>query len=385
MTDAVALAGAAAVLAGTLRLTVPVPWGGHVPLGLTLAMSLAALLPPGRFAAVGVAGVALALAVDRRDYERAGRWGLALVLAGAAAAGVDAAVAGDHVLTEAAAAAVAVVLGETAWALLRMPGAPARLWSATPVLLTLACAAALFAVAVDQVGVVMAAVAALPLVVTRFAFRRYAEATETLEQTVQALGLVPELAGLAPLGHSERAAVYAAAIAGELGFDRPRVARIVTATRLHHLGAVRHDDGAAPTSPAEVAASGARILRESGFPGGVVDLLASARADGYGTAPTLDAAVVRVATSFDHTVGIDPAATDRGLAVLSSVSLDPHGRRAAAALLALVATRPTLVAEAIAAGDRFRDAAEGLDLDTLVGETAGAALLPFTQRSTPEP
>lgn len=385
MTDVVVLAGAAVVLAGTLRLTIPVPWGGQIPMGLTLVMALGALLPPGRLAAVGAGGIVLGLGFDRAGYERAGRWTLALLLAGAASAAVDGAVAGEHLLTAATAAATAVVVGEAAWALLRLPGAPTRLWSAVPVLLTLACAAVLLAVAVEEVGVAMAAVAALPLVVTRFAFRRYAEATETLEQTVQALGLVPELAGLAPLGHSERATVYAAAIAGQLGFNRPAVARIVTATRLHHLGAVRHDDTDAPTSPIEVAASGARILRESGFPGGVADLLASARADGYGTSPTLEAAVIRVATSFDHTVGIDAGATDRGLAVLSSVSLDRHGRQAAGALLTLVATRPSLVDDAIAAGDRFRDAAVGLDLEPLVGDQADAALLPFTQPTSSEP
>ncbi|MCU1379788.1 MAG: hypothetical protein JWN29_2771 [Acidimicrobiales bacterium] len=387
MIDAAALAGAAVVLAGSLLVTIPVPWGGQVPLGLTLAMALPALLPAGRLAAVEVAGLVLALGLRHRTSVRpdvlclGARSALAMAAGGAVAAGVQVASDGPHVLAVAAAAAGAVLVAEVAWALAGGTDAPRRLRSALPVYLTLGCAGTLFAVAVDEVGVAMAAVTAFPLLLTRVAFRRYAEATSTLEQTVRALGLVPELAGLTPVGHSERSAHYAAVIAAELGFDRPEIDRIVTATRLHRLGAVRHDETDAPTTPSEVAASGARILRESGFPGAVADLLQSAPADGYGVAsPTLAAAVVRVATAFDHAVADDPTATDRGLALVSVVSLDRFDRQAAGALLTLVATQPDLITGAVAAGDRFRQAAEGFDLERLADEHPNGALLPFTHR-----
>jgi hypothetical protein len=379
VTHAVALVGAAVLLAGGLLFTVPVPWGGQVPIGLTMAMSLPALLSPAAVAVVEVAGLLLALVLLHRRHDRrttvllGARFGAALV-AGATAAGP---LRDVHVLTAATAAAAAVLVVELGWAVLHLPGGARRLRSAVPVHLTLACAAVLFAVAVDEVGVAMASVAAFPLLLTRLAFERYAAATATLQQTVQALGLVPELAGLAPLGHSERAACYAAAIAAELGFDPPGVDRIVTATRLHHLGAVRADDTVAPTTPAEVATAGARILRESGFSDDVADLLQAARADGYGSAaPSLAAAVVRVATAFDHAVLDDPTAVDRGLALLSSVSLDRHGRHASGGLLTVVARDPGVVQRAIDAGERFRDAADGLDLQ-VAGE---AQLLPFTHR-----
>jgi hypothetical protein len=387
--DTAALAGAAVVLAGSLLVTIPVPWGGQVPLGLTLAMALPALLSSGRLAAVEVVALLLALAVRRRTAgwpelaRLAGRLVLALAAGGGAAAGIRAAVDDPQVLAMTAAAAGAVLVAELIWALAGGADGPDRLRSALPVYLTLGCAGTLTAVAVNEVGVAMAAVAAFPLWLTRVAFQRYAEASTTLQQTVQALGLVPELAGLAPLGHSERSAWYAAAIAEELGFDPPETDRIVTATRLHHLGAVRHDEADAPTTPSEVAATGARILRESGFPEPVADLLHLARADGYGVdAPSLAAAVVRVAAAFDHAVANDPTATDRGLALLSAVSLDRFGRQAAGALLTLVATHPDLVADAVAAGDRFRHAADGLDLDAGVHEQQRGALLPFTHRPT---
>jgi hypothetical protein len=371
---------AVAVLAGGLQRTMPVPWGGEVPTGLTVAIALPTLFGPGRAGGIAAAGLLADLFLARRQIDalqagrRLARYGsaaLVAVLAGVVLGGHDP-------LLVAGVAAAGVVATEAAWCALGGAGSPVRLRSALPIYLTLACAGVLFAVAAQEVGVAMAAVAALPLLVTRTAFRRYAEATTTLQQTVQALGLVPELAGLVPLGHSERAAMYARAVAAELDFDGPSTERIVIATRLHHLGAVQDGQGIAPTTPADVAATGARILRDAGFPADVADLLEHARADGQARAPHLAAAVVRVATAFDHAVGDDPDAVDRGLTLLSTLHLDPFGRQAAAALLAAVATRPDLVLDALSAGARFRDAGAGLDLDDLVAEAAGADLLPFT-------
>jgi hypothetical protein len=385
VTDALAMAVAVATLAGSLLVTIPVPGWGGVPLGLALAMALPALLPAGRLAAVDLAALVAIIALQRTRITQGDLLRFVLRLASALAAGALAAEALRHgatppgALLTATTGSTAVLLSETAWITGRGRGAPARFLSGLPVYLTLASAAALFAVAVGEVGVAMASVAALPLVVACVAFRRYADATATLRQTVQALGLVPELAGLAPLGHSERAAFYAAEVADELGFDVPTIDRIVTATRLHHLGAVGDDDDA--PSPAGTAERGARILRDSGFPGDVADLLEEARADGLGVdSGDLAAATIRIATAFDHAVGEEPGALDRSLALLSTLSLDPNGRRAAGALLTRVATHPQLVLDAIAAGARFRDAAAGLDLDLLVAEDVDAQLLPFTNR-----
>jgi hypothetical protein len=257
---------------------------------------------------------------------------------------------------------------------------------ALPVYLTLVCGAALMAVATEQVGVAMATVAAFPLLITRFSFQRYAGASENVRQTVQALGLVPELAGLSPLGHSERTAVYADAICGCLGLPSPAKERVVTATRLARLGSVPFDpvdpdDDSPSPSPTDVATQGATILSEAGFPADVAALVNGARAGALdGDAPTLEAAVVRVAMTFDEIVGDDPALADRGLALVTGTALDPHTRRAAAALLELGATRPQLVADAIASGDRFRDAASGLDLESLLAGSTGGDILPFARR-----
>lgn len=388
----VADAAAAALIAAGLLLGVRVPWGGSVPMGGAVVTATAALLPPvdagATLATALLAGTVVVLhRLPRPDaLSIAARSGASMAGALALAITVDLAVVGDApTLASAIAAALGVVGGDIAvsrFAPRIHPRVEPR--ASAPVHLTLACAGILVAVAVDGVGVAMASVAAFPLLITRFSFDRYAGVTDTLDQTVQALGLVPELAGLAPLGHSERAATYAAAVARQLGFDRATTSRVVSATRLHHIGAVPHDadpDQEQSIAPAEIAAQGARILREAGLPAELARLLESADADSLDAiAPTLEAAVVRIAATFDEIVGDDADAADRGLALVSGAARDAHSRRAAAALLALFASDGDLARDAIAAGDRFREAAVGLDLDEVTASRSAGDILPFNRR-----
>ena len=395
--DAWRLAAVALLLAGSLLLQVPVPWGGSVPLGFALAgalPALPALQPAGDGLLVIATGVALAAAAALRtpnDQAFARALRLAPALAGLAAVAALRAVdiMEVNVVVAAVTGILAVLAADvllTRW--LPVEGAHVELVPVLAVYLTLGCGAVLIAVATDRVGVVMAAAAAFPLLVTRFSFGRYAGAAETLRQTVQALGLVPELAGVAPLGQSERSSFYATALARRLGLPRLATARVVSATRLHRLGAVLVDRSEGDGQPAgpepdatEIARHGAQILREAGFPRDVADLIEAARAGSPdGPSGSLEAAIVRVATAFDGMVGDDEARTDAGLAVVSATSLDPDSRRVAAALLELVATRPLLVREAIRAGALFNEAAAGLDLDALVTSPAGGEILPFVRR-----
>ena len=88
--------------------------------------------------------------------------------------------------------------------------------SAWPVYVTLLSAAALLALAdrFEHDGSTgspwMSAIAFCPLLITRFSFERYAQASSTYRQTIQALSIVPEVAGMSRPGHGERTAVYAA-------------------------------------------------------------------------------------------------------------------------------------------------------------------------------
>ena len=386
--DAPWVAALALLLAGALGVRVAVPWGGSVPLGYTLAAALPAL--PSQAGLVIPAAIALVAGTKwvRAGPEAAGeailRLGPPCVAALAAVAAVDAVAEDAPVLPRVLAAVVALVLADIVVTRRLPAGERLPLLEALPVYLTLGCGAALVAVATAGFGVVMALVAAFPVLITRFSFQRYAAARDTLDQTVQALGLVPEMAGLIPVGHSERAAVYAGAVADTLGLGRGPRHRVVTATRLHHLGGVPYDPGdpdepAAPPEPLELAASGARILREAGFPEDVADLVEQACGGGLeGEAPSLEAAVVRVAGSFDDVVGEDAGATSRGLAALSAAAGGTHDRRAVAALLQATAARPDLVPTAVSSGARFSEAASGIDFGELVG--SGGTILPFVRR-----
>lgn len=385
-------AALAALVASGLLVGVRVPWGGSIPMGVAAITATAALRPHGHAAAALAVALAVGAALVAAGNPRkealtiVERCAGSMVGALGATLAVAAAVDGDvPILASAIGAAGGAIVGDLALSLLAPgDGASIELRAALPVHLTLACAGILVAVAVDGVGVAMASVAAFPLLITRFSFDRYADVTDTLQQTVQALGLVPELAGLAPLGHSERAAVYAEAVARELGLGRAATARVVTVTRLHHIGAVPHDPEThqVGTSASDIAAVGARIVREAGMPADIADLLATANADSLdAVAPTLEAAVVRVAATFDELVGDDPRGADRGLAVVSGAARDAHSRRAAAALLELFAADGDLVGDAIEAGDRFREAAVGLDLDSVTAGRSAGDILPFHRRS----
>src|SRR5581483_5793743 len=76
--------------------------------------------------------------------------------------------------------------------LARRHGGGRSLQTTLQVDVALLCAAALLAVAAAQKGPAAALVAAVPLLVIRYSFGRYAAARRTYEQAVRALSIVPE-------------------------------------------------------------------------------------------------------------------------------------------------------------------------------------------------
>ena len=96
----------------------------------------------------------------------------------------------------------------------------------------------------------------IPLLAAWYSFELLRRTRRTFEQTVQALGIAPELGALALPGHVERVADLAVAMGQELGVSAAELRELETAAWLHHLGAVSLDD--APSGeqldPSEVAA-----------------------------------------------------------------------------------------------------------------------------------
>ena len=221
--------------------------------------------------------------------------------------------------------------------------------SAFSIYLSLLCAGALLALA-SQKSTALGAVAVLPLVVMRFSFRRYFDARRTYLQTTQALSMIPEVAGLIPLGHGERTAVYATALAEWLDLSPERVEMVATVARVHHIGQIAHPDlpirpyGPEIEERELIAQASADILGETFLKdmAGVVAAVQSADSETLGEVE----AIVRVASTLDDLVGDGPASLSE--AVLSVLARHEHGieRTMAIQLAELCDSRPSLAEQA---------------------------------------
>jgi hypothetical protein len=314
MPEAVILLALALLVAGSSLLVVDVPRGGHVPLGHAVVVALIALLTAPELAIAVGGGLVLATVVARaRPSLRAlapSPWVAVAAAAGAGAAEAVRSIRFDGRVSEATMTVVEVTAAGVVFfavdALVRAvrrrgPGDDVELRHIAPVHLSLLCAAALLAVTAER-SVGLALLASIPLLVTRYSFRRYTDARRTYSQTVEALGLLPEVAGLTALGHGHRTAIYAEAAAYELDLDDAAVRRVVTAARLHHIGHVSVDELPDPTSIEEsvkVARVSGEILRETGFLTDVAPIVESAQVDGW-PGGGIEAALVRLASDLDE-------------------------------------------------------------------------------------
>ena len=118
----------------------------------------------------------------------------------------------------------------------------------------------------------------IPLLAAWYSFELLASTRRNFRQTVEALGVAPELGGLVREGHAERVAALATAIGRDLDLPESDVEQLQTAALLHHLGAVCLD------APAEgevldagaIAAAGADMLRASEILAPAGDIVAAA-------------------------------------------------------------------------------------------------------------
>ena len=326
-------------------LDVDLPGGGTVPLGYALLIAGIVLADP----VVGVLLVAVAVALAVFHVERRTML-LAVTGGGTSACAVGWAFRSVHDVGSSAtdlATLLHVTFVGVAFLAVDALVERRQLRRVAPVYLTLLCAAALLSIAA-RTSAALALVAAVPLLVTRYSFGRFADIRRTYAQTTQALSLLPEVAGLTPLGHGERTAVYAAALATALGHDLAGVDRIATAARLHHIGHISLHEPEARTGPVdagELQRVSGELLRETGFLDDVAALVERCQDTGP-PATELDAAIVRVCSSLDDLV--EAGMRDPFPAV---VLQHPSGveRTAAIALLALHDRRPDLIDDAQAA------------------------------------
>jgi hypothetical protein len=148
----------------------------------------------------------------------------------------------------------------------------------------------------------------IPLLAAWYSFELLAATRRSFRQTVRALGVAPELGGLARPGHVERVAELAVAVGSELQLSPTEIDQLETAALLHHLGAVCLDEPepGAQHDPLDVADSGATMLRASEALAPAGDIVAAEpllhRPPGPETAPAaaLAGQILKVASAFDE-------------------------------------------------------------------------------------
>lgn len=363
--EALTMAGLGFLVAGTMLLAVQAP-AGPVPLGYAIVIALTAVLSGREFFPVVSLGLLLTVVplVVRFGRGEAGssvvRWGLASFVGGGMAAftkylGASHSPRGTLLIVAVAGVSfLCVDLVTRNW---RLPPTARRtnLRRAAPVYLSLLCAAGLIALASNHIW--MAIVAGLPLVLTRFAFDRYAAAEQAYRQTIKALSIVPEVAGVSPFGHGERSAVYAVALARELGLAEDAIERVATAARLHHIGYITLDDPdeAHGANQLLLARLGGDILRETEFLADVGDLVESVQNDAKMV--TREAAVVRVATTFDDLVLEHPGRAQGALELIAFHHSGPYIAAAVLALRRVLENDSTILDRAVASGAPLTEAA----------------------------
>jgi hypothetical protein len=187
-----------------------------------------------------------------------------------------------------------------------------------PAPLVLIVVGALFGVAWEALGVWAAALAGPPYGFAHLAFVRLAVTRTTYDQTIRALGQLPEAGGFTSRGHAERTADTAVAIGSELGFSPAEARRVEQAALLLDIGRVVLGDPAIASggyTTQDLAKWSAAIIGEAPSLQPVAAIVAEShrayRQPGSERDPELPVAarVLRVASAYGYAVsgGMEPA------------------------------------------------------------------------------
>lgn len=368
--DGAVLVAVATGIAASLLLDVQLPQGGTIPLGHALVLAVPQVVGMRVADVVTIIGLSLVLIwlleLRRRGHQDASQEAVSIAAAAlpamVVAFSVNAVFASFGLENEANAIFGQITFAGIAYFTVDFWGRRRRLQArqhelvvrdALPIYVAFVCAAALLAIAYDRGGFGFALVAALPLFVTRYSFERYAIARETYRQTVQALSFLPEVAGMVPLGHAQRSATYASALCDALGISDDDKARVVNVTRLHHIGDISLHDPSTRTNapdPGDAGRVGVEILQETGFLGDLADLMGQVHASSI-TTTSREAAIVRVAGTFDALVGEEAGPLGPVRRQLLEAHVDPEETFVASMLLRMLDARPQLIEEARLAGE----------------------------------
>ncbi|MHC0431678.1 HD-GYP domain-containing protein [Streptomyces sp. O3] len=165
---------------------------------------------------------------------------------------------------------------------------------------------AVMALAVAVVGLWALPVFCVPLLLTQFAFRRYAAVRTTYRQTIASLARSTEVAGYTPAGHARRVAALSRAVGRDLGLTERELTVLEYAALMHDIGQLSLLDpvpagATAPLPAAEqrrIALLGGAVVRQTGVPADVA-VVVERQADPYREQP-LTARIVRAVNAYDE-------------------------------------------------------------------------------------
>lgn len=149
----------------------------------------------------------------------------------------------------------------------------------------------------------------LPLLLTQFAFCRFASVRTTYRQTIASLARSTEIAGYTPHGHARRVAALSRAVGRELGLNAPDLDVLEYAALMHDIGQLSlldpvPDGATAPLPAAEqrrIALLGGAVVRQTGVPAEVA-VIVERQADPYRDQP-VTARIVRTVNAYDDLSG----------------------------------------------------------------------------------
>lgn len=221
----------------------------------------------------------------------------------------------------------------------------------------------LIALAARPMDLIALPVFAVPLLITQFAFRRYAAVRSTYRQTIRSLARLTEIGGYTETRHSQRVGALAVAMGRDLGLTESDLLELEYAALLHDIGQLSLTDPipggatvvAAAVDQRRIAELGAGIVRQTG----VLDTVATIverQADPYRQARLHDVAgdeqvpvssrIIKVANAYDDLVGESPELARQSEA-LERIHLgmafeyDPRVVTALTRVLARLAPEPT--------------------------------------------
>jgi len=193
---------------------------------------------------------------------------------------------------------------------------------------------ALIALAATIMGNWALPVFVVPLLLTQFAFRRYAAIRESSLQTIRALSRVTELGGYTESGHSRRVSTLAVAVGRELGMSDSELRDLEYAALMHDIGQLSLTEPipggatvvAAPTEQRRIAGLGADVIRQTGVLEEVARIV-DQQAEPYRRAHEIARAevplasrIIKAVNAYDDLVG-DSAETGRRLEALERLRL----------------------------------------------------------------